>query len=1369
MDSTGTPPSNGYGASSITVLEGLEAVRVRPSMYIGDVGSRGLHHLVYEVVDNSVDEHLAGHATHIRVTLHEDGSCSVEDDGRGIPVDMHATEKRPAVEVVLTVLHAGGKFDRDSYKVSGGLHGVGVSCVNALSETLYVDIWRDGAHWRQKYAKGIPQTQLQNVGEQGGKRGTRVQFLPDVGIFRETQDLQYDLLANRLRELAFLNPGLTIEIRDLRDAREETFHYAGGIVSFVEYLNQGKEPTHAPPVYLKGGKEGCEVEIALQWNTSYSETIFSFANNINTIEGGTHVTGLKAALTRTVNGYAQANNLFKQGKIEPISGEDIREGLTTVLSVKIAEPQFEGQTKTKLGNSDVKGLVEAIVNEQLQFFLDENPVVAKSVINKAIEAARAREAARKARDLARRKTVLDGGGLPGKLADCQERDPAKCELYLVEGDSAGGSAKGGRDRKYQAILPLRGKILNVEKARFDRMLSSEQIQIMVSALGCGIGEEFDAAKLRYGRVILMSVDAEEPVVVRDARGTRMVTIGEHVDSLLPAERGAYDKRVGEGLGEVMCFGLGDRHVTFRPIRAVIRHPVDEPLFRIRTSYGRTVRVTGSHSLFVEEDGEIVLKRGAELRAGDRVVAPRRIRLPADGPDRVDLLASLHAEPEAASQVWVRGPAVEDWYKARVTEEYADDPQMTAPRVDVPPAVGAALAALRKAAGISQRDLCERVGIRQPVTFYAWEKGTSRPTVEHFRAYLHAIGADEGAWMSRVTVGGSRLERVWEEQYNGAPRNRVRPYVRLSALDAEDVAWFADREDLELTPEHYGKKGVRRFVSVTPRLMTLLGFFLAEGCCSDRAGIRLAIGPSNARMAAEAAEALAEAFGLDAKSYESDTRIGELRLVNRVAALAWQHVFGFAGVDSTTKRVPAVAFDASPELRLALLRGYFRGDGTAAGGRVSWTSSSKDLASGISFLLSSLGVVASMTRMEPDGVAREVRGALCETRHPYWTLTVSAREDLALLEPVWTDHPAAGAIRERLASEHPSVNRRFRPLGGDLVSLEIESVERVEASNGYVYDYSVEGDENFVAGMGGLCAHNTDADVDGAHIRTLLLTFFYRQMPALISGGHLYIAQPPLYRVKRGKTETYLRDDAALEAWLLKQGASHATVEAGEKTVEGEAISELTERIGRYVARLERLARRYQPQVLDQFLHLGGQVPDDRVACETFAAELKARLVLVAPDLEVLEIAVVDDVEGKRGLQVRVLHESNEHVTVLGAPSSAQEQEALRQLREELVRDVPLPARVQNGPDRHTYRDLREDILEATRKGIDIQRYKGLGEMNAEQLWETTMDPEARTLQQVHVDDVVNADRVFSLLMGDEVEPRRDFIQQNALNVRNLDI
>ncbi len=495
--------SENYTASNIKVLEGLEGVRKRPSMYIGSTSSTGLHHLVNEVVDNSIDEALAGYCKEIEVTINKDGSVTVSDDGRGIPVDLHPKLGVSALEVVMTRLHAGGKFDTHTYKVSGGLHGVGVSVVNALSEWLEVEVSREGKIYRQRFERGKPATSLEVIGE-SAKSGTKITFKPDPAIF-ETLEFKFDILAYRLRELAFLNPGVRITLRDLREdpPKEETFHYEGGIIEFVKHLNANKTALFSEPIYIKDDVNNVMVEVAIQYNDSYLENILSFVNNIETKEGGTHLSGFKAALTKVLNDFAKRLNLLKE-KDGPLTGEDVREGLTAVLSIKIPDPQFEGQTKTKLGNSEVKGIVESIVTSELSLFLEKNQKIAKIIILKAIDASKSRIAAKKARELTRRKSVLSSMSLPGKLADCTERDPEKSELFLVEGDSAGGSAKQGRDRRFQAIMPLRGKILNVEKARIDKALSSQEIKAIITALGTGIGEEFDITKLRYGKVIIMT-------------------------------------------------------------------------------------------------------------------------------------------------------------------------------------------------------------------------------------------------------------------------------------------------------------------------------------------------------------------------------------------------------------------------------------------------------------------------------------------------------------------------------------------------------------------------------------------------------------------------------------------------------------------------------------------------------------------------------------------------------------------------------------------------------------------------------------------------------------------------------------------------
>jgi DNA gyrase subunit B len=1369
-----------YDSSKIKVLKGLDAVRKRPGMYIGDTDDgTGLHHMVFEVVDNAIDEALAGHCDRIVVIIHADESVTVSDNGRGIPTDIHPEEGRSAAEVIMTVLHAGGKFDDSSYKVSGGLHGVGVSVVNALSDNLWLTIHRDGKTHKMEFRLGDPVAPLAVSGDTTEK-GTVVRFKASPTIFTNIT-FDYEILAKRLRELSFLNSGVRIELVDEREAKSDVFQHEGGLQEFVKHLNRTKVGIHPNVFHFRTQDGSIGVEVAMQWNDSYTESMFCYTNNIPQKDGGTHLAGFRAALTRTLNDYIEKEMATKKEKI-PTTGDDSREGLTAILSVKLPDPKFSSQTKDKLVSSEVKGIVESAVAAKLSEFLLEHPQEAKAIVGKIIEAARAREAARKAREMTRRKGALDIAGLPGKLADCQEKDPALCEIFIVEGDSAGGSAKQGRDRRTQAILPLKGKILNVEKARFDKMLGSAEVGTLITALGCGIGkDDFDIGKLRYHRIIIMSVDGDDHVFVREpgSMTTRMVRIGAFIDASLARHTpsGGVDKITGGELGEVLCFGVDNREIRFRPIKSVIRHPLEEKLFKVRTRYGRSVRVTSSHSVFVHEDGAIKLKRGADLKNGDRLVAPKELRLPATAPATLDLLTLLHADAESARQTWVRGPAVEDWCKAQVLRRHRDTPELVEPRVEIPVEVRNELADRRRRAGITNRALCESIGIQQPVTFYSWEKGETRPTLTHFRAYLEAVGADCGHYFDRVAIGQNRLQETWSNQYRGSGSNEVRPQIRLADLGREDLAFFSDREDLELTPEHFAGKGLRRRLAVNQDLMTVLGFFLAEGSVSDRNGIRLSIGNGNHAFAAEMRQRLTGIFGIEPVRYSSRQRCAELKLVNRVAARVWQTVFGFQDCDSLTKRIPDLVFNVSEELRAAFLRGYLLGDGTVSNGRVSMTTSSYDLASGILYALSSLGVVASISELQPDGVVREIRGQPCQTRHCYWNISVTAAEDLRKLERVWGDHAGAAQLRERLADKR-DVPRSFERLDGDLMSLEITGIEEVEPSNGNVYDFSVEGDENFVAGMGGICCHNTDADVDGSHIRTLLLTFFYRQIPDLIKSGHIYIAQPPLFKVKRGKQEIYVKDEAELNAMLLSSAIDDAAlhVNSAAPALTGTGLEALARQYNEVQAIIKRWTRRYDERLLEQLIYMP-QVSAAEFERADWMRDWARDLTLHLNGLSDSPRSYRVEYKQVDGHPARVQVSKTEHgsVTEKALPKEFFESAEYRRIIElgktlaGLIGDGAYVTRGEAREDIGSFKEAMTWLIEQARKGQSIQRYKGLGEMNPEQLWDTTINPETRRLLQVRIEDILASDEIFTTLMGDQVEPRREFIEKNALAVANLDV
>lgn len=1188
-------PEQDYTAEQIQVLEGLEAVRKRPAMYIGDVSKRGLHHLVFEVVDNSIDEALAGYCNEIEVVLNKDNSISISDNGRGIPVETHKSGKS-ALEVVTTMLHAGGKFEKKAYQVSGGLHGVGISVVNALSERMDAEVHRNGKIHVQSYSRGMPQSEVKVVGDTG-KTGTTIRFRQDTQIFGE-QNFDYNYLKERLMELAFLNAGLKITFKDEREGgKSEVFHYEGGLREFVEYLNKARTKIQSPFFYQKKVND-VDVEYSIQYTDTYNELMYSFVNDIKTIEGGTHVTGFKTALTRAMNEYLKTAGYLKGDK--RIMGNDVLEGLTVVLSLKVPEPQFEGQTKTKLGNSEIKGLVDRTVYDSFRMFLEENPSDARAIATKIMKSMQAREAAQKAKDLIRRKSVFESSILPGKLADCTESDPTKAELYLVEGDSAGGSSKQGRDRKHQAILPLRGKILNVEKAPLHRALANEEIKSLVLALGTGFRDEFDISKLRYHKVVIMSVDHEEPTVIMGPDGKiQLVKIGQFIDSHIDDYELNY---------KVLCFDVKTNKTTFKPIKKIIRHKISEPLFEIKTAYGRKIKVTSSHSLFSYENGKLKLKKTSELKEGDLIAAPSNLPLHQEHPEYLDLLEEFFGIKDKLDvDIFVRGESAIDVWKKRIMEKNKENPQLTESRVEIFSDLREEIRCARLDAGFSQSEVCDAVGIKQPVTFYSWEKGINKPILSHFKRYMDLLGLDEEKFDAKTKILPSKLEQIWGRDFKNSGCNIVKDRIRMKDLTKEDMQTIRDSK-VSLSPFHYAHKPVKRFVPVNEELMFALGLFVAEGSCSQRNGVRFAIGNNNMRFAENFRKSLEKLFGTEAKLYIDKRNLGEVKILNSVISALFRHIFGFDKTYASSKRIPSIVFNSSKELQLAFLKGYLFGDGTVSSTGLCFSTSSKELANDLLYLLLANNIMASVSVYEPPKKNGMIRGKPAVTKLKSYRVSIVNRESLLKLKSVWKDHHLAHHLNNKVKSNHKfDHNRKFVKISSDLVGLPILSIKEIQPTRKMVYDFSVEEDENFIAGFGALCAHNTDADVDGAHIRTLLLTLFYRYFRPIIEKGHLYIAQPPLYKVRKGKE---------------------------------------------------------------------------------------------------LKYAYSDD-------------------------------------------------------------ELRK-VLE-TMENPEIQRYKGLGEMNPEQLWETTMDPATRTLKQVTIEDAMDADELFSILMGVEVGPRREFIQTHAAEVKNLDV
>jgi len=1356
-----TPPNNQrYTAEDIKLLDQMTHVRTRPGMYVGGKDIKALHHMVYEIVDNSIDEALAGRCDRIMVTLHPDNAVSIADNGAGIPVDIQRETGRPALEGVMTKLGMGGKFDNSAYKVSGGLHGVGAAAVNALSSFTKVEVFRDGHLWEQTYSAGVPTSDVVAIRplEPGEPTGTMTTFIPDFTIM-ETHEFSYSTLVQRFREMSFVTRKVWLTLRDERvtPAEEVTFYFEGGLRSFVSYVNRNRRPLHDVlygerdveiPVEGKASFT-IGVEVAFQYTDTATTTELAFANTIGTPDGGSHLTGLRSAVTNAINRFARKVNLIKE-KEANFSGSDTLEGLTAIVSIKHPDPQFESQTKVKLLNPEVQGAVSQVVSEAFAEFLELNPKEARRIVDKCMTSRRAREAARKARDLVRSgPSLLESSTLPGKLADCSQHG-ANAEIYIVEGDSAGGcfsgdtlvaladgrnlsfeelvteqaegkehfcytirhdgqvgiervinaritkrdaqvirvtldngetivctpdhrfmlrdgsykaaaeltpeislmphyasemvasynhrivsierleeqidvydievpnthnfalasgvfvhnSAKQGRDRHFQAILPLRGKVLNTERARLDKILDNNEIKSIIATLGTGIHEDFDVSKLRYGRVIIMSVAGDEPTLVMNGKGeTEFVKIGDFIDGCMAGQRIASDY-------QVMSFDNVTHEARFRPLKAVIRHTHEEPMYKLKTRYNRTIKVTASHSVFVFEDGQVLLKKGSAVKTGDLLVASRRLPRPTTNLERIDLLETFY-NAELTDALYIKGAAIKG---AAVRKIAADRVMANVKRPELwnEPYVGLSLDGWqtlithRQAQGLGQKRVAETIGVKQPITISHWERAVHRPTLPKFMDYLQTIG-----WQEELNyeVIPSKIEScVTNSDETGNARwRKVSDYKLFNDFTPEELERLDD--DVTLVPKAHIDKAFARYLPISRELLWFLGWYVAEGTLSKHQ-VSLNLGEKDEDFIPELTAAIEFVFGETPRCYYDPESKGFKFYFQSVAAARLLRSWGVAE-KAHNKQLPDIVFSLAEELQMAFLEGYFLGDGTTAGTNFSLTTNSNDLKDGLLYLLGQLGIIASLTTMQPSTKP----DALIQTRHPYHVLTISGKEQLVRCRLIWQRHSNAHLLEGHIAKPTRK-SLDFTPISHDLMGLEVLSVDEIEPVGEYVYDFSVQDDENFICGVGGLCAHNTDADVDGSHIRTLLLTFFFRHMQALIQEGHLYIAQPPIFRLQQGKDVRYIYNELGM----------------GETEILAKALK-------------------------------GFKNPDK----------------------------------------------------------------------------------------------------------VGVQRYKGLGEMNADQLWDTTMDPEVRTLLQVNIEDAAEADRVFDMLMGSSVPPRRRFIQTHAKRVRNLDI
>ena len=1158
-----------YTAKDIYVLEGLEPVRRRPGMYIGSTGPEGLHHLVYEVVYNSIDEAIMGYCHEIKVTLLPRNQVKVEDDGRGIPVERHPQTKKSALETVMTTLHAGAKFGGKIYTCTGGLHGVGVSAVCALSNYLKVEVCRNGFKYCQEYSRGKAKAKVKKVGE-CKQTGTTVIFEPDSEIFKE---IKFDLkkILDYLRQQAYLNKGVKISLCDNREPKKQTysFYFEGGLTSYVKHLVRGVNPRHPNIFYGSGEKNGTLVEAAFQYTQEYECYEEGFANNIWTQEGGTHLTGFRTALTRTFNDYARKNGFLKESD-ENLNGEDIREGLTGVVAVKIKEPQFEGQTKAKLGNPEAKVAVEAVVSETLTDFLERNPQDARAIIEKCVLSQKARKAAKAAKETILRKGVLEGLALPGKLADCTSRKPEESELYIVEGESAGGSSRQARDRHFQAILPLRGKILNVERARLDKILSSKEIKSLIIALGTAIAEDFNLDKLRYHRIVIMadadSVTGSTPILLYD----------KQKKSFFLTEVGKFIKNCDDTTQyQVLTYNSRTQKRELKEIYQTIKHPLRTPLYEIKTYCGYPIKVTSCHSIYAFENGKVITKKGNEIKKGDLLIFTKTFphQIKEYILDLKDLILNSDFE-----NISIKIPG--DYIKKVPAIAWCELNRSSWNR----------LQKQRELVGISRRALGNLIGIYDKV-IQQWEQKIDNvmPKFHQFENYLNQLEIDRSALNYNIYIP------IKEWRQNSYPENT------------------------EFYLENHTHRIRTRF-KLDRDLAYLIGFFLGDGCVSSekRSPNRFSISLNKEKAdkyIANLSQIIREKFSAKPiLEYREPNNI-QLHFHSFEFKLLLMK-FGLLGKRCNEKFIPNTFFNVKREIQEALLEGLLQSDGFITvwpkvkprKAIYGWRLSSQRLIEGILTIFRQWGIFPAYSISQGKEHLRN-DGRIIRSNFKSYDLSISTVQYLLKTKNIWQNHKDAIKLHDYLKKVNYKkvIGKYIQPISRDFVGLKVKEVKQIKnPKDKFVYDFSIWKDQNFIAGPGGILLHNSD----GNHIRTLLLTLFFRHFRPIIEKGYLYIAQPPLYRIQTGKQVEY-------------------------------------------------------------------------AYTETDKAEILSS-----------------------------------------------EKKAL---------------------------------------GVTIQRYKGLGEMNSDQLWETTMNPENRILLQVNIENAKEADRIFDTLMGSEVLPRKKFIQTYAKKVKNLDI